>query len=68
MEVVLRAEAVERVQAGDKCDFIGTLIVVPDVSQLRTEGELGSHCDGVVGGVTFLITLKALLEWRLPQE
>ncbi len=25
------------VQAGDKCDFIGSLIVVPDVSQLRTE-------------------------------
>ena len=47
MEVVLRAEAVERVQAGDKCDFIGTLIVVPDVSQLRTEGEVGSHCAGV---------------------
>ena len=27
------------VQAGDKCDFTGTLIVVPDVSQLRTEGS-----------------------------
>ncbi len=26
------------VQAGDKCDFIGSLIAVPDVSQLRTEG------------------------------
>ena len=39
LEVILRAEAVEMVQAGDKCDFIGTLIVVPDVSQLRTEGE-----------------------------
>lgn len=36
--MILRAEAVEMVQAGDKCDFIGTLIVVPDVSQLRTEG------------------------------
>lgn len=42
MEVILRAEAVEMVQAGDKCDFIGTLIVVPDVSQLRTEGAQGS--------------------------
>ena len=39
MEVILRAEAVEMVQAGDKCDFIGTLIVVPDVAQLRTEGN-----------------------------
>ena len=40
LEVVLRAEAVEMVQAGDKCDFTGTLIVVPDVAQLRTEGQL----------------------------
>ena len=39
LEVVLRAEAVEMVQAGDKCDFTGTLIVVPDVSQLRMEGQ-----------------------------
>ncbi|EDV19025.1 uncharacterized protein TRIADDRAFT_62527 [Trichoplax adhaerens] len=38
MEVILRAEAVEQAQAGDKCDITGTLIVVPDVSQLRTPG------------------------------
>lgn len=38
LEVVLRAEAVETAQAGDRCDFTGTLIVVPDVSQLRTPG------------------------------
>ena len=25
-------------QAGDKCDFTGTLIVVPDVSTLSTPG------------------------------
>ncbi|TNN48217.1 Zygotic DNA replication licensing factor mcm6-B [Liparis tanakae] len=36
LEVVLRAEAVEMAQAGDRCDFTGTLIVVPDVSQLST--------------------------------
>ena len=40
LEVILRAEAVEKVQAGDKCDFIGTLIVVPDVAQLRAEGKV----------------------------
>lgn len=40
MEVVLRAEAVEVAQAGDKCDFTGTLIVVPDVRQLSVPGEL----------------------------
>eukprot|EP00061_Rhincodon_typus_P016578 g44873.t1 len=36
VEVILRAEAVESAQAGDKCDFTGMLIVVPDVSQLTT--------------------------------
>ena len=36
MEIILRADAVESAQAGDKCDFIGTLIVVPDVSQIKT--------------------------------
>ncbi len=40
LEIVLRAEAVETAQAGDRCDFTGTLIVVPDVSQLRTPGML----------------------------
>eukprot|EP00058_Branchiostoma_floridae_P017531 XP_002603019.1 hypothetical protein BRAFLDRAFT_123986 [Branchiostoma floridae] len=38
VEIILRAEAVEMAQAGDKCDFTGTLIVVPDVSQLNTPG------------------------------
>nr|XP_039262507.1 DNA replication licensing factor MCM6-like [Styela clava] len=38
VEVVVRAEAVEMAQAGDRCDFIGTLIVVPDVGQLATPG------------------------------
>uniref|UniRef100_A0A3B4B636 DNA helicase n=1 Tax=Periophthalmus magnuspinnatus TaxID=409849 RepID=A0A3B4B636_9GOBI len=37
LEIVLRAEAVETAQAGDRCDFTGTLIVVPDVSQLATQ-------------------------------
>uniref|UniRef100_H2YTY5 DNA replication licensing factor MCM6 n=1 Tax=Ciona savignyi TaxID=51511 RepID=H2YTY5_CIOSA len=38
VEVAVRAEAVEMAQAGDRCDFIGTLIVVPDVGQLSTPG------------------------------
>lgn len=42
MEVILRAEAVEMAQAGDKCDFTGTLIVVPDVSSLNAPGLLSS--------------------------
>lgn len=39
VEVILRAEAVELSQAGDKCDFTGTLIVVPDVAQLAMPGQ-----------------------------
>lgn len=39
VEVILRAEAVELSQAGDKCDFTGTLIVVPDVAQLAMPGR-----------------------------
>lgn len=38
MEVILRAECVEKTQAGDRCEFIGTLIVVPDVSKLSSVG------------------------------
>ncbi|CAK6952074.1 DNA replication licensing factor MCM6 [Scomber scombrus] len=38
LEIVLRAEAVETAQAGDRCDLTGTLVVVPDVSQLTTPG------------------------------
>ena len=40
VEVVLRAEAVEMAQAGDKCDFTGTLIVVPDVAALSMASKL----------------------------
>ncbi|NXA51774.1 MCM6 factor, partial [Nothocercus julius] len=52
VEVILRAEAVESAQAGDKCDFTGSLIVVPDVSQLSTPGvraETGSRVSGTEG-------------------
>ncbi|GAB6031918.1 MCM DNA helicase complex subunit mcm6 [Chamberlinius hualienensis] len=38
IDVVLRAETVELAQAGDRCDFSGTLIVVPDVAALATPG------------------------------
>ncbi|XP_051875843.1 DNA replication licensing factor MCM6 [Pristis pectinata] len=52
VEVILRAEAVESAQAGDRCDFTGMLIVVPDVSQLATPGvraETGSRVSGADG-------------------
>lgn len=38
VEVILRAEAVECAQAGDKSDFTGTLIVVPDVATMSLPG------------------------------
>ncbi|KAI4483981.1 hypothetical protein M0804_007437 [Polistes exclamans] len=38
LEVILRAEIVESVQAGDRYDFTGTLIVVPDVGALSLPG------------------------------
>ncbi|XP_071826729.1 DNA replication licensing factor MCM6-like [Apostichopus japonicus] len=52
VEVILRAEAVELSQAGDKCDFTGTLIVVPDVAQLAMPGaqaESGTRGKGGEG-------------------
>ncbi|KAM4705093.1 maternal DNA replication licensing factor mcm6-like [Rhinophrynus dorsalis] len=73
VEVILRAEAVETAMAGDRCDFTGTLIVVPDVSALslgdarvetgaKVTGGEGYNAEGVQG-------LKALgvrdLSYRL---
>jgi len=57
VEVILRAEAVESASAGDKCDFVGTLIVVPDVGALNLPGaqsesdnrHKGEQSEGVRG-------------------
>ncbi|XP_048860854.1 LOW QUALITY PROTEIN: DNA replication licensing factor MCM6-like [Brienomyrus brachyistius] len=52
VEVILRAEAVESAQAGDKCDFVGMLIVVPDVAMLANPGvraETSSRTAGAQG-------------------
>ena len=38
LDVILRGEIVDRAKAGEKCVFTGTLIVVPDVSQLGLPG------------------------------
>lgn len=46
LEVILRAENVETVQAGDRYDFTGALIVVPDVGSLQLPGakaDVRSH-------------------------
>uniref|UniRef100_A0A915NAB8 DNA replication licensing factor MCM6 n=1 Tax=Meloidogyne javanica TaxID=6303 RepID=A0A915NAB8_MELJA len=38
VDVIIRGESVETAQPGDHCDFIGTLIVIPDVAMLATPG------------------------------
>ncbi|XP_076183735.1 minichromosome maintenance 6 [Ptiloglossa arizonensis] len=38
LEVILRSEAVETIQAGDRYDFTGTVIVIPDVGVLSIPG------------------------------
>ncbi|KAK9453301.1 MCM2/3/5 family-domain-containing protein [Dipodascopsis uninucleata] len=38
LDVILRGEIVDLAKAGDKCVFTGTLIVIPDVSQLGLPG------------------------------
>lgn len=50
LEIILRAEAVETAQAGDRCDLTGTLIVVPDVSQLSTPGVRAETSTRSAGG------------------
>jgi len=57
VEIVLRAEAVESAQAGDRAEFTGTLIVVPDVGALNLPGaqaesgnrHKGEESEGVRG-------------------
>lgn len=57
MDVILRGEMVDRAKAGERCIFTGTLIVIPDVSQLGLPGvrpeavrDNGSFRSNDVGG------------------
>jgi len=46
VEIILRAENVETVQSGDRYDFTGTLIVVPDIGSIQLPGakaDVRSH-------------------------
>jgi len=52
VEVILRAEAVETAQAGDKCEFTGALIVVPDISALSLPGAAAETSSRHQGGQT----------------
>ncbi|KAF2879667.1 hypothetical protein ILUMI_26505 [Ignelater luminosus] len=58
VEIVLRAENVETVQAGDRYDFTGTLIVLPDLGNLSLPGakaqvgsrhKAGDEAEGIRG-------------------
>lgn len=63
VEVILRAEIVETVQAGDRYDFTGTLIVVPDVGVLANPGtraEINSRHKGGDGQPEGVRGLKSL--------
>lgn len=66
MDVILRGEQVERTKPGEKCIFTGTLIVVPDVSQMGIPGvrpEASKDNRGFRGaeeGGTGVTGLKAL--------
>jgi len=63
IDVILRDEIVDSVKPGDKCCFVGTLAVVPDITSLKKPGEsttltmkkdgvrpaMQSNADGVTG-------------------
>ncbi|QRV80610.1 DNA replication licensing factor MCM2/3/5 family pretein [Ceratobasidium sp. AG-Ba] len=64
IDVILRAEQVERAKAGDRCVFSGTFVVVPDVAQLGLPGvrseiarENAATGTGAGSGVTGLKSL-----------
>merc|ERR1719270_2027118 len=38
VDIILRAEAVDTAQPGDRCEFVGSLIVVPDVGAINLPG------------------------------
>ena len=43
-DIIMRNEMVDKAKPGDKCTFTGSLIVVPDVAQLRTAGVCVCVC------------------------
>jgi DNA replication licensing factor MCM6 len=47
VDIIVRNDLVEKAKPGDKCDFTGCLIVVPDVTQLAIpSGQMVSSSDG----------------------
>ncbi|TKA57033.1 hypothetical protein B0A53_00989 [Rhodotorula sp. CCFEE 5036] len=69
LDVILRAEIVERAKAGDKVIFTGTFIVVPDVAalglpgvnaEMMRENQGGRSGPGAMGGNLGVSGLKSL--------
>jgi len=46
VDVILRNEQVERARAGDKCTFVGSVIVIPDISQIASPGDRVTAASG----------------------
>ncbi|KAL3235288.1 DNA replication licensing factor MCM6 [Nakaseomyces bracarensis] len=67
LDVILRGDAVDRAKPGDRCQFTGTEIVVPDVTQLGLPGVkpsasldtrgIARSSEGLNNGVTGLRSL-----------
>lgn len=65
MDIILRNEMVEKAKAGDKCVFVGSLVVLPDGSALARAGETAKAgrtrpSDAAAGGGGGVRGLKAL--------
>jgi DNA replication licensing factor MCM6 len=65
MDIILRNEMVEKAKAGDKCVFVGSLVVLPDGSALARAGEAATAgktrpSDAAAGGGGGVQGLKAL--------
>ncbi len=77
MEVILRADNVEKARAGDKVTFIGNPIVVPDVAAISAPGERVQMQPGVTlphawpcprcmacANVAYLLIIE-MIQWTL---
>lgn len=62
VDIIVRGECVESAQPGDHCDFVGTLIAIPDVSVLSAPGIRADiqNRKGPAAGVEGIRGLKSL--------
>lgn len=62
VDIIVRGECVETAQPGDHCDFVGTLITIPDVSVLSAPGLRADtrNRKGQTDGIEGVRGLKAL--------